>query len=136
MLRIVLLLIASALPVAAQDPEPLGAAEFEILVEGRTLTYGMQGTEPYGIEHYHPDRRVTWAWAGSTECLSGRWYEEGPSDDPAICFVYDDDPSSPQCWQVYQEGERLRAVFLGGDESVLYEIGEAPDGLVCGGVGA
>jgi hypothetical protein len=133
MLRAALALAASALPAAAQ--EALGAAEFEALVEGRTLTYGAQGAEPYGIEHYHPGRRVTWAWVGTTDCLSGRWYEDGPSDDPAICFVYEDDPASPQCWQVYREAEGLRAVFLGGGESVLYEVGEASGGLVCGGVG-
>ena len=133
-MRALACLLLLATPAAAEGA--LDAEAFEALVEGRTLTYGALGAEPYGIEHYYPGRRVTWAWAGDDECLSGVWYEDGPEEDPAICFLYESDPV-PQCWQVFHEGAGLRAVFLGeGGGSVLYELGEQPGGLVCGGVGA
>lgn len=132
---ILIALLLAALPVAAQDG-PLTAEEFESLVEGRTLTYGAAGSDAYGVEHYHPNRRVTWAWIGDDQCLSGRWYQQGPDDDPAICFVYDDTPFETQCWQVFRQGNGLRAVYLGGGgPSVLYELVDRPGSLVCGGVG-
>jgi hypothetical protein len=104
-------------------------------VEGRTLTYGAEGMEPYGIEHYFPNRRVAWAWVGSDQCQSGTWYAEGPADSPAICFVYDGDPE-PKCWRFFREGDALGAVFLDdAGSTVLYELAEEPGALVCGGVG-
>ena len=59
-LRLALLLALLPLPALAE--RPLTGAEFERLVEGRTLTYGEAGQKPYGVERYHPGRRVTWAW--------------------------------------------------------------------------
>ncbi len=132
-MRALALLLLLAPPAAAQ--QALDAEGFEALVEGRTLTYAAEGGEPYGIERYRPGRRVTWAWAGDDECLPGTWYEGGTTEDPAICFLYEGDPV-PQCWRIFQDGEGLRAVFLGeGGGAVLYELAEAPGGLVCGGVG-
>jgi len=132
-MRTLLLLLALATPAAAQDP--IGAEEFEALVTGRTLTYGAPGEQPYGIEHYFPNRRVTWAFLGNDECMEGTWYEEPAEAGPAICFEYEDD-LGPQCWHVYREGDNLRAEFLGdGGPSVLYQLEEPEGGLVCGGVG-
>jgi hypothetical protein len=133
-MRILALLLA-ATPALAE--RPLTGAEFESLVEGRTLTYGHAGTAPYGVEHYHPGRRVTWAWLDGAECSAGKWYEEGPADDRAICFLYEHDPEEPKCWQLFREGDGgLSAVFLNdGGTTVLYEIVEDPGSLVCGGAG-
>ncbi|WP_210526975.1 hypothetical protein [Rubellimicrobium arenae] len=132
-MRALLVLLALAGPALAQ--EPISGEEFEDLVEGRTLTYGEPGQEPYGIEHYFPNRRVTWAFTDSQDCIEGTWYTEGPADAPAICFVYNDD-LGPQCWHVFREGEGLRAEFLGdGGPSILYQLEEQKGGLVCGGVG-
>lgn len=128
-----LLLLAPAAPAAAQ--EPVSAEEFEALVEGRTLTYGAAGEPPYGIEHYHPGRRVTWAFEADDTCVEGRWYAEGDPEAPAICFVYVDD-TEPKCWRFFREGEGLRATYLNdGGSTVLYELAEEEGGLVCGGVG-
>lgn len=133
-MRLALLLLPLATPAIAQ--EALTAEEFEAIVTGRTLTYGEAGAPAYGIEHYFPNRRVAWAWIDSAECMEGVWYQQGPDEDPAICFEYEDD-LDPQCWRVFREGEGLRAEFLNDGEggSVLYEIVEEPGGLVCGGVG-
>jgi hypothetical protein len=132
-MRTVLALVVLATPALAQDP--VTAEEFEALVEGRTLTYGAPGEPPYGIEHYFPNRRVTWAFLGTNECIEGEWYAEGPPEAPAICFVYEDD-LEPQCWRFFREGEGLRAEFLNdGGSTVLYEMIEEDSGLVCGGVG-
>lgn len=132
----ILLLLLIATPALAEGP-PLTGAEFEALVEGRTLTYGEAGAAPYGVEHYHPDRRVTWAWLDGAECSAGSWYEEGPKDDRAICFVYEHDPEDPKCWRITREGEDgLSATFLNdGGTTILYEIVEDPGSLVCGGAG-
>lgn len=133
-MRPLLLLAVLATPALAQ--EPLSAEEFEAMVEGRTLTYGTLGEPPYGIEHYHPDRRVTWAFLGTDQCIEGKWHAEGPEDSPAICFVYVDDPV-PHCWHFFRDGDALRAEVVGEDGSsslVLYELAEE-GALVCGGVG-
>jgi hypothetical protein len=132
-MRALLLLVVLASPALAE--EPVSAAEFEDLVTGRTLTYGAPGEPPYGIEHYFPNRRVTWGWLGSDECMEGSWYAEGDPKHPAICFVYEDD-LEPQCWRFFRDGESLRAEFLNdGGSTVLYEMVEEENGLICGGVG-
>ena len=132
-MRALLLLLGLATPALAQ--EPVTADEFQALVEGRTLTYGEPGQPPYGIEHYYANRRVTWAFLGSDECLEGTWYEEGPKDSPAICFEYEDG-IGPQCWRFFHEGDALRAEFLGeGGGLTLYELKDDDSGLICGGVG-
>ena len=137
-MRALLILALLPLPALAQESsgKALSATQFESLVEGRTLTYGAEGTEPYGVEYYHPGRRVTWAWSDSTECLPGTWREEKRPDGPAICFDYDHDPE-PKCWRFFREGVGLRATFLNdGGATELYELIEDPGSLVCGGVGA
>lgn len=132
-MRIALLLAILAGPALAQDA--VTADEFEALVEGRTLTYGGPGVEPYGVEQYRPGRRVTWSWIGTQECQEGTWYAEGPVDAPSICFIYDNDPE-PKCWRFTQEGDRLRALFLNDPGDVTYyELAEDDGSLVCGGVG-
>jgi hypothetical protein len=128
--------LALLLPLPALAEQPLSGQEFEALVEGRTLTYGQAGQAPYGVEHYHPDRRVTWAWAADDACSAGTWYEEEREGLPALCFLYEHDPETPRCWRVFRDGDGLRATFLdGGDASVPYEIVDEPGGLVCGGAG-
>ncbi len=133
-MRIFLLALA-CLASPALSQEVITAEEFEALVEGRTLTYGQPGQEPYGMEHYFPNRRVTWAFMGSEECVEGTWHAEGPPEAPAICFDYEDDIQT-QCWRIYRDGEGLRAEYLNdGSTTLLYELVDNPGGLVCGGVG-
>jgi hypothetical protein len=128
-MRIVTLaLFCVALPALAE--EPMTAAAFEAYVEGRTLTFG-NAAGPYGLEHYHDGRRVTWAFIGE-ECQAGEWYPEGD----AICFVYVDEPE-PQCWRFFESDRGLRAEFVTDPESsVLYEVLDSEQSLVCPGVGA
>lgn len=123
-----LALVAAALPAFAE--EPMTADAFEAYVQGRTLTFG-NAAGPYGLEHYHAGRRVTWAFIGQ-ECQAGEWYPDGD----AICFVYVDEPD-PQCWRFYESDRGLRAEFVSDpDSSVLYEVLDSEESLVCPGVGA
>lgn len=133
-MRTLLLLTLLASPALAE--EPLTADEFQAMVEGRTLTYGALGQPPYGIEHYYPNRHVTWSFLGTDQCIEGTWYAEGPPEAPAICFLYVEDPE-PHCWRFFRDGDQLRAEVVGEDEegsTVLYELAEEGS-LVCGGVG-
>jgi hypothetical protein len=123
------LLFLAALALPGHAEEPMSADEFEAYVDGRTLTFG-DSSGPYGIERYHDNRRVTWAFIGQ-ECQSGEWYPEADM----ICFVYDFEPV-PQCWRFYQSEAGLRADFANGPgSSVLYEVLDADQPLICPGVG-
>ncbi|KAA9010225.1 hypothetical protein [Histidinibacterium aquaticum] len=123
-----LLCALAAAPLHAETP--LDAESFEALVEGRTLTFEIAG-EPYGIERYMEGRRVIWSFLDG-QCTQGEWYQQGE----AICFVYDRAPDDPQCWEIYDEGERLRTVFLSGEQrSTLYEARPGDEELVCNNFG-
>ncbi len=96
---------------AAQAETPLTADQFDTFTRGRTLEYSFDG-QPYGLERYAPDRRVTWGTFGGM-CGEGRWFPQGDR----ICFEYEDLPG-PLCWSFYAEGANLRAVLhdIGGDQ--------------------
>jgi len=117
-----LALILVPLPALAQ----MSAADFEDYVTGRTLTYTDNGTV-YGIEEYLPGRRVRWAYIGD-QCREGYWYEA----EGQICFVYDDRPEAPQCWQFTERGGRLSALFVGSENGrQLYEAEKSIEPMVC-----
>ncbi|SLN31366.1 hypothetical protein AQS8620_01015 [Aquimixticola soesokkakensis] len=103
---------------------PLTAEEFEAYAKGKTLTYSDHGIA-YGAEQYLPDNRVRWAFDEDT-CMEGYWYQSGPS----ICFEYDDG-EGPQCWQFFNEGGKLRAVFEGESGTELYEAYRSDEPLAC-----
>lgn len=104
----------------------MSAAEFEAYVTGRTLTYADRGVV-YGIEEYLPNRRVRWAFNGD-QCREGFWYEA----DGQICFVYEDRPGSPQCWQFTKRAGRLSAVYMGSEDGrELYEAQNSDEPLAC-----
>jgi hypothetical protein len=121
-----LTLLAVTSDARAAEDRPMSAAEFEAYTEGRTLSFGVGG-EVYGMEQYRPGRRVTWTFLDG-ECSEGRWYAEGAE----ICFVYDDIPS-PQCWLFFRGEEGLVARFSGpeGPSTVLYEVGETREPMMC-----
>jgi hypothetical protein len=124
---ILALLCPAATPLHAEAP--LSAEEFEAFVQGRTLTYA-DANGPYGIEHYHKDRKVTWAFLDGT-CEPGIWYPKGQD----ICFDYDF-KTEPQCWQFFREDDGLRALFTTDPTStVLYEVRDADQSLICQGLG-
>lgn len=130
MIRIALL-ACLATPIAgpACAETPMTGAQFEAYVQGKTLSFDA-GDGPYGVEAYHPGRRVTWAFIGD-ECHAGIWYEQGAN----ICFTYDFDPI-PQCWQFFAAPGGLRAEFVNEpDTTVLYEALDDATGLICPGVG-
>lgn len=118
------LALLAAQTVAAETP--MTAEEFDDYTRGRTLTFVLGG-EPYGIERYMADRRVIWSFLDG-ECVTGTWHQEGD----AICFVYDNTPDDPQCWQVYDEGGRLRTVFMEEPaRNALYEARPGDEELIC-----
>lgn len=126
-MRLALAVALLAAPLCAETP--MSASEFEAYAKGRTLTFATE-SGPYGIERYLPGRRVIWSFLDG-ECQEGVWYEEGS----AICFLYDFDPE-PQCWEMFAEGDRLRAVFLGDPgTTVLYEAAEGDEALICNDFG-
>ncbi len=119
------LLVAAALPGTAAAT--MSAAEFEAYVTGRTLTYTDRGVV-YGIEEYLPGRRVRWAYVGD-ECRDGYWYEAVGGE---ICFVYENAPTSPQCWRFTERAGRLSAVFTGAEDGrELYEAEKTDEPMVC-----
>lgn len=121
--RLILSLTLLATSAAAQ--EPMTAAEFEAYAKGRTLTFATQDG-PYGVERYLPGRQVIWSFLDG-QCQEGEWYEE----NGAICFLYDFD-ETPQCWEMYREGDRIRAVFMNEPgTTVLYEAIDDDEPLIC-----
>jgi hypothetical protein len=86
---------------------PLSADAFDVLTQGRTMTWAEYG-QVYGVEQYLPDRRVRWTVLGD-DCITGHWYAEGP----AICFQYDDRPD-PACWTFTQGPTGLLARHTSG----------------------
>ena len=128
-MRILFSLAFAMLAAPVFSDTPMSGEEFEAYMTGKTLTFSANG-EPYGIEYYAPNRQVIWSFIGG-ECVTGEWYDEGES----ICFVYENDPE-PKCWEVFEEGGSIRAVFMNRPgTTVLYEVEEG-EPLVCGGVGA
>ena len=108
--------------------EPLLTAEaFDALTLGRTMTWAEYG-QVYGVEQYLPGRRVRWTVLGD-DCKLGHWYADGP----AICFLYEDDPT-PACWDISLSGSGMHALDTGdppGSEPVVIE--DTSDELPCFG---
>lgn len=118
-------LLFIAAPAFAQ--EPMSGAEFEAYATGRTLTYATEGGV-FGTEQYLPGRRVIWAFTDDI-CKEGSWYE----DREMICFAYED-PSAPQCWKFWREGDGLKAQFEGDPAGTeLFEVAQSDEPLRCPG---
>ncbi|MCC5974699.1 MAG: hypothetical protein JJT81_11670 [Rubellimicrobium sp.] len=133
-LSVALALAGSVLADTSLADTPLSAEAFERLVTGRTMTFGLEGEEPYGIERYLPGRRVTWAFIGEA-CIEGHWFAEGAN----ICFAYEDG-TGPECWQFFKDGDGLIAHFTGDgttedEQGLRYSVRDAAIGLVCPGAG-
>ena len=124
-LTAIILLVASALAVKAEIP--ISGETFEALTTGKTFSYGVGGTA-YGAEEYLPNRRVLWSFLDG-DCFEGRWYTDGSH----ICFVYEG-ISDDQCWQFFQDGNRLTARFQGEfDATQIFEIAREEERLYCKG---
>ncbi|MCG6903123.1 MAG: hypothetical protein LJE68_10615 [Rhodobacter sp.] len=124
MIRLSFAIALTLMPHAAAAE--MSASDFEAYVTGRTLTYADRGVV-YGIEEYLPNRRVRWAYLGD-QCREGYWYEAGEE----ICFVYENNPDAPQCWQFSQRDGRLSAIFMGAENGrELYEAKNSDEPLVC-----
>lgn len=106
---------------------PMSASEFETYVEGRIISFGVEGNPGFGVEQYLEGRRVIWS-TGDGTCTNGVWYESKGD----ICFRYDGDPE-PKCWAIYREGSGLRAIFTTRpDTSVIFEAEDYSVPLICG----
>ncbi|MEY1554881.1 hypothetical protein AB3Y40_04525 [Yoonia sp. R2331] len=125
MVRLILLLITLAAPVAAETP--MTAKEFDTYATGRTLTFGLADGTVFGVEQYLPDRRVIWSRMDGT-CTDGFWYAHKSN----ICFVYENDPE-PKCWEIFRTANGIRADFANQPgTTVLFEAIEDPAALICG----
>lgn len=109
MIRVLLACLALTLPAAATEETPLSGIDFAARVTGKTIFFEQFG-RAYGAETYRGDGRVIWRFSGE-ECRDGRWYPEGD----AICFVYDYDPTEPQCWHFFDRPEGLVGRVVGAD---------------------
>lgn len=117
------LAVLTASPLVARDLTP---EEFESYTTGKTLFFGRSG-QAYGAERYLPDRRVIWSFLDG-QCRNGTWYPDGPD----VCFVYEDDPSAPQCWRFSQGPSGLIAEFQDGTPGQpLYEATDIGEEMVC-----
>ncbi|MBL4811080.1 MAG: hypothetical protein JKX69_01685 [Rhodobacteraceae bacterium] len=111
-----------AAPAYAETQNPglgqqMSAEEYDRFTIGRTLAFGRDGQEPYGVERYMSDRRVIWAFTGG-DCSQGYWY---PKAD-MICFAYEDFDTE-QCWRFYNDKGRLSATFASDLDTVTqYQI--------------
>lgn len=115
--------------VNAPGLTPMTAAEFEAYTTGKTLTYARQGSTAYGVEEYLPGRRVRWAFS-QDECRDGEWYV----DLDLICFVYDHNPTDPQCWSFFLTATGLLAQYENEEGSApLYELNQSSEPLNCPG---
>ena len=120
-------LFGLTLASAAAAQTPMTAAEFEAYVAGRIMSFGSQNDPTFGVEQYLPNRRVIWS-TGDGTCTNGVWYESKGD----ICFRYDGDPE-PKCWEIYREGDGLRAVFTTRpNTTVIFETQDYTVPLICG----
>lgn len=119
--------LAVLLASPALSETPLTAEDFDLLTQGRTMTWAEFG-QVYGVEQYLPGRRVRWTVLGD-DCKLGHWYPEGQM----ICFQYEDDPE-PDCWTIREAGTDLHARYAGtGPESAPVVVRETMEPLACFG---
>lgn len=118
-----MLFVCAAFPVQAADT-PVSPAEFEALVQGKTLSYSANGVQ-YGAEDYYGNRQVRWSFMDG-HCSEGQWFAQGPQ----ICFVYED-IKVPQCWEFFLRDGQLQAQFDGITAAEQYEVAQMAEPLVC-----
>ena len=121
-LAVTLLLLGTS--VTAQDT--MTAAEFDAHVTDRTITNRTELNPTFGVERYLPGRRVMWSTFDGI-CQYGVWYESKGD----ICFRYDYDPE-PKCWTMYDEPGGMRGVYTTrAPYTVIFEILDREDPLIC-----
>lgn len=128
-MRILAILITLAVPSVAVADGPIGAFEFDARTTGKTIYYGLGGSE-YGAEQYLEGRRVLWSFLDG-ECRAGVWWPQGQD----ICFSYEGF-ETVQCWQFFDTPSGLRAEFQqtgGGDSETEgpYQMRSTEEPLYC-----
>ncbi|WP_407492414.1 hypothetical protein [Pseudooceanicola sp. MF1-13] len=125
MTRLILILLAFAVPASAQTP--MTGAEFDAYSKGKTFYYGSAG-QAYGVEQYFDDRRVRWSFLDG-QCADGYWYEQ----NQMICFEYEGEYDiGPQCWTFFDGPGGLIAQFNGDPaQTTLYQVQDASEPMVC-----
>ncbi|WP_380053230.1 hypothetical protein ACFE33_10950 [Falsihalocynthiibacter sp. SS001] len=115
------------LVAADHDFSPIGAAEFDSYVTGKTLTYAQNG-EKYGSEEYMSGNRVRWSFHDGN-CHEGIWFPKGEN----ICFLYEGEENA-QCWvfSMAEDGLVARVVNF-PPASSLYETSKSNAPLYCKG---
>lgn len=129
MRKFIPLMALVATPAAAEGP--ISAEDYMRRVAGGTFTIRAPGEEPYGIEAYLPDRRVSWGYFETGLCTDGKWEEVQPG---VMCYTYEGDPEA-SCWHYYIEPDGFFAQSV--DErgkvqnDILYLIEETDLTLPC-----
>ncbi len=111
MIRGVVLLLACAVPAAAQ--EQITAEQFLDRLTGKTATFVMMGTDDLvGVEQFLRRDRTVWARSNGT-CAYGTVTVDGP----LVCFAYDDEPTDrTHCWFPFERDGTLLVLDDEGDE--------------------
>ncbi|MDQ2065837.1 hypothetical protein Q9295_05605 [Xinfangfangia sp. CPCC 101601] len=104
----ILALCGLAAPALAQ--EPLNAEAFDALTRGKVMDT-WSGGQIYGVEKFLPGGRSI--WEDQRGCMYGTWKQVGEM----ICFSYEDDPSTPDCWTYFETEEGLSAQLDGNPEA-------------------
>ncbi|NGM45634.1 hypothetical protein G5B31_08810 [Rhodobacter sp. SGA-6-6] len=104
-------LLALPLPALAEGGKPLTAEEFDTLTRGKVMDTWSFGSI-YGVEKFLPGGRSI--WEDERGCMYGTWEQVGEM----ICFTYEDDPSTPDCWTYFDTGDGGLSAQFNGDPSV------------------
>jgi hypothetical protein len=119
----------AALPAGGQESpgarKPLTAQQFDALTRGRVMDT-WSGDQVYGVEKFLPGQRSL--WQDDRGCMEGVWEQVGEM----ICFTYEDDPSTPDCWTYFDEGGSLSALFNGDPGNTPIRLTPSARPMTCG----
>ena len=119
--------LAMLFMAGAANAAPMGAAEFDARVTGKTIHYTVDGV-PSGVEEYLPHQRSRWMGPNG-ECTEGTWF----ANNGMICFDYPD-AVLIQCWIVEERGGRIHAYLPDTDPaSGFISFQESDTPLPCPG---
>lgn len=108
MMRLLFIGLMALMAVPVFAAEAMLGDTFNQTTLGQTYDFSVAGNT-YGREIYLPNHQVIWDTLQGETCLYGTWY----STNTAICFVYENQPNTPKCWNIFPE--------VGGEHIALFE---------------
>ncbi len=109
---------AGAQTIESSDPQrSIGKAEFNALVDGRTVYFELEDGTFWGREYYIRGTNRTVFEFADGQCYNGDWRKEGDY----YCYYYLDEPS---CWLTFYEGDRLTVLSRNGAKQRVRRISD------------